>query len=165
MMHIERNQDDEFKDIRAIAQEVWPIAYGSILSQPQLEYMMEMMYSVPALRQQAEEKKHHFILVKDHDVSVGFASYELNSGDTHKTKVHKIYILSTRQGEGIGKLLLDFILNEAKSQNEKAVFLNVNKYNPAQHFYQKLGFSTVKEEVIDIGNGYVMDDFVMEKSI
>ncbi len=164
-MHIIRNQDSDFNDIRTIAQEVWPIAYGSILSQSQLDYMMKMMYSVSALRQQATEKRHHFILAIDDTVPVGFASYEFNSGGTHKTKVHKIYILSSRQGKGIGKLLLDFILNEAENQNEKAVFLNVNKYNPAQHFYQKLGFSIVKDEVIDIGNGYVMDDFVMEKSI
>ena len=73
--------------------------------------------------------------------------------------------MSTQQGKGTGKILLDFIAHEAKSQKNTAVFLNVNKYNSAQHFYKKLGFEIVEEVVIDIGRGYVMDDYVMEKEI
>lgn len=165
MMVIEKNTDDNFNDIRAIAKEVWPIAYSAILSREQLDYMMDMMYSVPSLQLQANEKGHHFILIKENNVSVGFASYELNCEGTNKTKIHKIYILSTQQGKGIGKILVDFITEIAIKERNCAVFLNVNKYNSAQHFYKKIGFEIVKEEVIDIGQGYVMDDYVMEKNI
>lgn len=163
MIVIENNTDSSFRDIIAIAKEVWPKTYGSILSEAQFDYMMEMMYSVSSLQVQANEKQHHFILAKENETSVGFASYEYNSNDTNKTKIHKIYILSTQQGKGIGKILLDYIAKEAKAQNNKAIFLNVNKYNSAQHFYKKLGFEIVEEVVIDIGRGYVMDDYVMEK--
>ena len=62
MISIINNTDDNFTSIRAIAEEVWPIAYGSILSQAQLDYMMEMMYSIPSLQQQANEKGNHFIV-------------------------------------------------------------------------------------------------------
>jgi ribosomal protein S18 acetylase RimI-like enzyme len=127
--------------------------------------MMNMMYSVDALQKQANEKQHHFILAKENNVSVGFASYEFGCNGTNKTKIHKIYVLSTQQGKGTGKFLLDFIADEAKRQNNTAVFLNVNKYNSAQHFYKKLGFEITEEVVIDIGQGYVMDDYVMEKKI
>jgi ribosomal protein S18 acetylase RimI-like enzyme len=58
--------------------------------------------------------------------------------------------------------MIDEIVKIAKSNNQKGVFLNVNKYNKAKFFYEKLGFVISKEEVIDIGNGYVMDDYVME---
>lgn len=165
MIVIEQNSDTNFNDIRAIAQEVWPKTYGTILGQAQLDYMMDMMYSVASLQKQASEKQHHFILAKENEISVGFASYEFDANGTDKTKIHKIYILSTQQRKGIGKLLLDYIANEAQKHNNKALFLNVNKYNPAQHFYKKLGFDIAKEEVIDIGQGYVMDDYVMEKKI
>lgn len=165
MVVIEQNSDNNFTDIRAIAQEVWPKTYGAILSQAQLDYMMNMMYSVVALQQQANEKQHHFILAKENNSTVGFASYEFNSNETGKTKIHKLYVLSTEQGKGIGKVLLDYIAKESKSHNNTALFLNVNKYNPAQHFYKKMGFEIDKEEVIDIGQGYVMDDYVMEKKI
>jgi len=165
MIVIEKNTDNNFTAVRAIAKEVWPIAYSAIISADQLDYMMEMMYSVVSLQQQASSKKHHFILAKENHVVVGFASYELNCDGMHKTKIHKIYILSTQQGKGTGKQLIEYIAKEAKNQKDVAVFLNVNKYNQAQHFYKKLGFTMVKDEVIAIGNGYVMDDYVMEKTI
>jgi ribosomal protein S18 acetylase RimI-like enzyme len=165
MIVIENNTDSNFTEVRAIANEVWPKTYSSILSKAQLDYMMDMMYSIATLQVQANERQHHFILAKENGIALGFASYELNSNETNKTKIHKIYILSTQQGKGIGKILMDYITNEAKAQNNTAVFLNVNKYNPALHFYKKLGFDIESEVVIDIGQGYVMDDYVMEKAI
>lgn len=92
MIVVEKNNDENFTDIRAIAKEVWPIAYGAILSKEQLDYMMEMMYSIESLQLQAKEKKHHFILANENDNTLGFASYEFNYSETKKTKIHKIYI-------------------------------------------------------------------------
>lgn len=165
MISIEKNTDFNFTAIRAIAKEVWPIAYGSILSKPQLDYMMKMMYSIDSLQLQADKKKHQFILAIENGFTLGFASFELSFGETKKTKIHKIYILSIHQGKGIGKKLIDYIETEAKNHHQEALLLNVNKYNIAQDFYKKLGFCIDCEVVIDIGNGYVMDDYVMEKVI
>lgn len=165
MIIIENNSDNNFTDIRAIAEEVWPKTYGTILSEQQLKYMMEMMYNVASLQTQANEKQHHFIVAKANNKAVGFASYEFDCNQTSKTKIHKIYVLSTQQGKGIGNLMLDYIAKEAKKHNNMALFLNVNKCNTAQDFYKKLGFEITKEEVIDIGKGYVMDDYVMEKKV
>lgn len=165
MIQIENNQDLQFTDIRAIAKEVWPVAYGAILSEAQLDYMMEMMYSVPSLQEQVTEKKHRFILAKEGETVLGFASFEFNYGKKPKTKIHKIYILTTEQGKGIGKQLIDFITNEAKKRHQKGLLLNVNKNNKAIRFYESIGFTISFEEVISIGHGYVMDDYVMEKSI
>lgn len=165
MITIQNNTDQNFTHVRAIAKEVWPIAYGSILSQEQLDYMMEMMYSVSSLQQQANEKGNHFILAFENEIPVGFAAYEFNYGKKPKTKIHKIYILTNQQGKGIGKALIDFISGKAKVRHQKALILNVNKRNVAIRFYERIGFIIVKEEVIDIGQGYVMDDYVMEISI
>lgn len=165
MIAIQKNTDPNFTSIRAIAREVWPIAYGAILSEAQLDYMMEMMYSIQSLQKQANENGNHFILAVEDDIPVGFAAYELDYHHTKKTKIHKIYILSNQQGKGIGRLLIDFITQQARQNNQDALLLNVNKNNVARHFYEKLGFSISYEEVIDIGQGYVMDDYVMEISI
>jgi ribosomal protein S18 acetylase RimI-like enzyme len=73
--------------------------------------------------------------------------------------------LTNHQGKGIGKALIDFIVNEAKERHQKGLILNVNKRNIAIRFYESIGFNISNEEVIDIGNGFVMDDFVMEKTI
>lgn len=165
MISIQPNTDDSFSSIRDIAKEVWPIAYGAILSQEQLDYMMDMMYSIPSLQLQAQTKKHRFILAIEEDTVLGFASYELNFGKKPKTKIHKIYVMSNQQGKGIGKELINFIANQAKLRHQKSLILNVNKKNSAIRFYESIGFTISYEEVIDIGNGYVMDDYVMEKAI
>lgn len=165
MISIQKNTDSNYTSIRTIAKEVWPIAYGAILSREQLDYMMEMMYSVPSLQKQSGEKGNHFILATENDIPVGFAAYEFNYNKKPKTKIHKIYILPNQQGKGIGKELIDFIINKAKERHQKTLILNVNKKNIAIRFYERIGFTISFEEVIDIGNGYVMDDYVMEKSI
>ena len=165
MISIQKNTDNNFTSIRAIAAEVWPIAYGAILSKEQLDYMMEMMYSVSALQEQANSNGNHFIIATENEIPVGFASYEFNYDGVPKTKIHKIYILSNQQGKGIGRILIDYISNNATKNNQIGLLLNVNRNNEAQYFYKKLGFAITREEVIAIGNGYVMDDYVMEKSI
>ncbi|BCY28452.1 GNAT family N-acetyltransferase [Flavobacterium okayamense] len=147
--------------IEQLARKIWPVAYAEILSQEQLDYMLDMFYSEEALLAQLE-KGHVFYLVKNTSGDyLGFVSFELNC-EPHKTKIHKIYVLPETQGLGLGKLLFEKVREEALKANQEAIFLNVNKYNNAQHFYTKLNFEIVKEEVIDIGHGYVMDDYVME---
>lgn len=145
-----------------LTKKIWPIAYGEILSKTQLDYMIDTFYSEVALRNLIDEKGHIFYLAQDEkEKFVGFVSYEINC-EPNKTKIHKIYVLPEKQGTGLGKYLIEFVQSKAVENNQKALFLNVNKYNKALFFYEKFGFSIIKEDVIDIGNGFVMDDFVME---
>ena len=143
---------------------IWPVAYGEILSKVQLDYMIDKFYNETALIE-LMQKGHVFYLAQDNnDNYVGFVSYEINS-EPSKTKIHKIYVLPETQGTGLGKQFFELVKQKAKENHQKAIFLNVNKYNKAIHFYTKLGFIKVKDEVIDIGEGYVMDDYVMEVTL
>lgn len=165
MITILPNSEPDFKTIRTIAKIVWPVTYGTILSKEQLDFMFEMMYSISSLQNQETKKHHHFIIAFENEIALGFASYEFDCEKTNKTKVHKIYILPNLQGKGIGKNMIEYISNEALGNKNKAVFLNVNRYNSAKDFYKKIGFKITKEEDIEIGNGYLMEDYVMEKEI
>jgi ribosomal protein S18 acetylase RimI-like enzyme len=127
--------------------------------------MLEMLYSLGSLTEHVESKNHVFLLAKEGDEALGFASYELNYSQQSKTKIHKIYILPSSQGMGIGKLLINRIIEIARSIGNEFLSLNVNRNNKAVEVYKKLGFEIIKEEDIDIGNGFYMNDFVMEKSI
>lgn len=147
-----------------LTKKIWPVAYGEILSKAQLDYMIDKFYNETALSQ-LMQKGHVFYLAQDDkDKYVGFLSYEINS-EPNKTKIHKIYVLPETQGTGLGRQFFEFVKEKAIENNQYIIFLNVNKYNNAIHFYNKLGFSKVKDEIIDIGNGYVMDDYVMEVEI
>ena len=147
-----------------LTNKIWPVAYGKIISLAQLDYMIDKFYTETALGE-LMQKGHVFYLAQDDDGKyIGFVSYEINS-EPNKTKIHKIYVLPETQGTGLGRQFFELVKIKAIEQDQKAIFLNVNKFNHAIHFYTKLGFTKVKDEVIDIGEGYVMDDYVMEVDI
>lgn len=165
MIEIIEAKVEQLDIIQEIAQKTWPIAYKDVISSSQIAYMLEMMYSKSALEEQLKVKKHHFILAKKGNEFLGFASFEFNCHSDGRTKLHKLYVLPETQGSGIGVKLVNFLSEKAKANHQSTIFLNVNKYNPAQNFYKKIGFVVAYEEVIDIGNNFIMDDFVMEKEI
>lgn len=155
----------DYQTIRDIAHETWPIAYGEILAKAQLDYMLGAFYNDEAIKDSVVNNGHHFILAKEGEQTLGFASYEHNYNQKPQTKIHKIYVLPQTQGKGIGKILIDFIENVAKENHSIALSLNVNRFNKALYFYQKLGFEIVDEIDIELDHGYLMEDFVMEKPI
>jgi diamine N-acetyltransferase len=161
MIHLEKITKNQLPIIKDLAYAIWPSTYGDILSNAQLEYMLDTFYSIANLERQIDNGQIFELFFEDNKV-VGFVAYELNCKETSLLKIHKIYLLPETQGKGFGKFMIDEIVNIAKSNNQKGVFLNVNKYNKAKFFYEKLGFVISKEEVIDIGNDYVMDDYIME---
>lgn len=150
--------------IQELACKIWPDTYGQILSPEQLDYMLQNFYNITSLEKQFDSGQ-VFLLAKEEGNFLGFAAYQINCKTEGKTKLHKIYVLPETQGKGIGKLLLQEVENRALLHGNTHLFLNVNKYNKAIDFYKSQGFVVVLDEVIDIGHGYVMDDYVMERVI
>lgn len=155
---------EQLSIVQDLAYKIWPDTYSEILSDAQLDFMLENFYALSALEEQFDNG-HVFLVAEEDKVFYGFASYEVNCKNTHKTKLHKIYVMPNTQGKGVGKLLLNEVENRARQAQNTHLFLNVNKYNKAQNFYEKQNFKIILEEVIPIGNGYIMDDYVMEKII
>jgi GNAT superfamily N-acetyltransferase len=170
---------DDINTIGFLAQQIWPNAYGAILKQEQISYMLNLFYSPDALMDQMKKLKHCFVLAELEEEPVGFASFSaLDKNGLHK--LHKLYVLPGKQGKGLGKALLDFIIEEIKIGNSDTkvqnaegsdpdepilLRLGVNRFNPALNFYERLGFAKIKEEKTDIGDGFIMDDYIMELKI
>lgn len=155
----------DYNLVHTLAEKVWPQTYKNILTQDQITYMFEMMYSQKSYNEQIEKKGHEFLLIRDESGYLGFASYELNYDNKPITKVHKIYVLPQTQGKGAGRALIDKISQIAADNNNTVVSLNVNRYNTAIRFYEKIGFIKAGQEDIDIGNGYLMEDYIMQKAV
>jgi GNAT superfamily N-acetyltransferase len=164
MIHYKTANISQVISIRNLAISIWNEYYISILSKAQIDYMLELIYSEEALKYQMTKGNQQFILAYKNEKPVGFCAYQINA-ENNKTKIHKLYVLLEFRKLNIGKYFLEYVFNLATANNQQAIFLNVNKYNNAKYFYEKEGFSMIKEEVIDIGNDYIMDDFVMEKKI
>lgn len=164
-MKIRQLTKEELTKVQSIALRTWPSTFAAILSPEQIQYMLNWMYSLDMLESQLD-KGHTFLLVEDDGKELGFAGFELNYAEGPKAKLHKIYLLPEAQGKGAGKTLILEVVDRAKKAGQKSLLLNVNKYNQkAIDFYLKMGFREIYKEVIDIGNGYVMDDVVMELNL
>lgn len=164
MIYIVKATTEDLPTIAEIARKTWPVAYGEILSQAQLEYMLNAFYSKESL-QANMDNGHEFILAIENDIVLGFASFEHQYQHKAKTKIHKIYMLPESQGKGLGKLLIATIEKTAIDNGSNNLLLNVNRFNKALGFYQKMGFNIIEEINIEIGLGYLMEDYIMEKKI
>jgi GNAT superfamily N-acetyltransferase len=153
---------DDIPLIRELCFQVWPQTYASILSPEQIEYMLERSYSSDSLKKQMDNGS-QFIFISENKEPVGFAAYFEKSPSIFK--LDKIYILPTQQGKGTGKLLVDHIIHEVKREGANALQLQVNRYNLAKKFYERLGFVVIDTKDFDIGNGFFMNDYVMEKDL
>jgi ribosomal protein S18 acetylase RimI-like enzyme len=146
-----------------MAMAVWPQTYIPIIGKEQVAYMLQLFYSPESLGQQML-RGDEFIICNDNGGPVAFASWgEIEPGIA---KLHKLYVLPGLHGKGIGKAMVAHIVSSLKKQGIAALHLNVNRYNyPAMAFYEKAGFSQFRDEDIEIGNGYFMNDHVLRLAI
>lgn len=165
MITISKATISDIKQIQNIVHITWPITYGEILSKEQLDYMLDLFYSDEALIDQYNKKEQLFYMIYEGETNLGFIGIEHDYNGEALTKIHKIYLLPETQGKGIGKKVIDEIEKLALDNNSTALILNVNRFNTALGFYKKIGFEVVDEVNIDIGNGYLMEDYVMEKQL
>lgn len=158
-LHIREAGVKDIAIIREIATITWPVAYGSYISKAQLDYMLDMMYSSTSLLDQISNG-HQFYIAEHNSTPIGFASVSKEEDNT--CKLNKLYVLPTAQKTGAGKALLKKTIHFAISHSASRMFLQVNKQNNAQHFYSKHGFTVREASVLEIGGGYIMDDYIME---
>ena len=162
MLKIRMATSKDIPLIRELKFKVWPQTYAAIVSREQIEYMMEMMYSEASLLKQMNDGC-RFIIAYDNNEPVGFASCQ--ETEPSLFKLHKIYVLNSQQGKGTGKFMIEYLLNDIRQKGGSALQLQVNRHNKARNFYEKLGFVTIQEADFDIGNGYFMNDYIMEKKL
>lgn len=156
---------DDIPVIQEIAYQTWPSTYGSIISEEQIRYMLDMMYSTDSLVQQMS-KGHQFFLSESEEKEnavMGFAS--VSDENNSVFKLNKLYVLPSAHKTGTGKALLNAVKEYAKQQGGKELILQVNKQNTAIAFYKSQGLTIQSENVFELDHGFVMDDYVMGISL
>jgi ribosomal protein S18 acetylase RimI-like enzyme len=160
-MHIRRAQLHELPILESLARQIWPSTYVHIISQAQIDFMLDWMYSSVALQAQFEEG-HEFYILNLKGIDSGFIALEwVTQNGGSELKINKLYVLPSLQGKGAGRALINKAIERAQASTTSSIFLQVNKANIAKNFYLKLGFDIREEAVFDIGNGFIMDDYIM----
>ena len=166
MVKIYKAETGDMQTVHDMAQVVFRHTYREILSSEQMEYMMEMMYSMPNLHEQIIQG-HHYYLAYEGDVPCGYVSVQHEGTGDDGAEVyhlHKIYVMPDCQDAGVGKALFNTVMDHvrtASSGKRARIELNVNKYNRAVGFYEHLGMKIIHEEDYPIGNGFYKTDYIM----
>lgn len=156
---------DELKLVRQVADAVWPVTFKEILSPEQIAYMMEMMYAAKVMDKEFDEGI-KFYGVFDGKNIVGYLIWGHYDGAPKTAKLHKCYLLTDYQGKGLGSMMLQKAKSMAHEAGYKHLRLNVNRQNAkAIKAYVRNDFKTIETVDNPIGNGFFMNDYVMEADL
>ena len=150
--------------VAKLAREIWEQHFTPIIGDAQVEYMLNKFQSSKAIASQLDEGWEYYIATREKEY-VGYIGI-VPTVSAGKMLISKIYVKNSVRGSGVGNLLLDFIEATSRARGFNLLRLTVNRFNDdTVKWYFRHGFKTVDEVKKDIGGGFFMDDFIMEKKI
>ncbi len=151
--------------IASAAKEIWEEHFTSIIGSAQTAYMLQTFQSESAISEQLRSGLWKYFVIEHNCVHLGYTAliFPKNSCDL---RLSKFYLYKKYRGQGFGRLALNQIEQIAYTEGRTAIVLSVNRHNTSSiKAYQAFGFYIEKEEVNNIGQGFVMDDYVMRKEL
>ena len=162
-MIIDVINENQLAIVESLAREIWTEYYTPFIGSDQVNYMLDKFQSRAAIAYQIKSEGYLFYLIEDDGNYIGYLGVKPNGQELF---LSKLYVHSSRRGQKFGKKAIRFLERLALKLNLNKVSLTVNKKNTSAIMaYKKLGFKNLGSSVVDIGNGFIMDDFKMEKYI
>ena len=147
-----------------MAEEIWTEHYAGLLSGEQIGYMVEKLQSERAIGEQLAHQGYAYYFLMDGEERAGYLAIQ-RQGDG-RLFLSKLYLYKERRGKRIASRALAFLEALCREEGLSSIWLTVNRGNAGSvAVYQRLGFRTVRSEATDIGSGFVMDDYIMEKPV
>jgi len=157
--------DEEIKLLAHTADAIWHEYWPGALSYAQVDYMVEKFQSVPALTVDIREKGYEYWLLENDGQLVGYTGVHAET-DAARLFISKIYLFDSERGKGFASKAFAFLEQLCHERGLGSMYLTVNKYNDlAKNVYFAKGFTITESVVTSIGQGYVMDDYIMEKKL
>ncbi|MFM7364731.1 MAG: GNAT family N-acetyltransferase [Cuspidothrix sp.] len=155
--------DADLEELRKVSREIWFTHYPTIISHAQIEYMLDKMYGIGVIEDEIYNQGIFYDKVLHNAKLVGYLSYGSEIIDNISyLKLHKCYLLPSLHGYGYGQKMLFHVYQKGREMNFKQIILNVNKRNEKGiKAYNKFGFKIIESKIIDFGNGFVLDDYIM----
>lgn len=152
--------EQDLRLLASLAHTVWNEAYEGIVSKPQILYMLDKYQSYEAMSRQIEEEDYTYCMIRSGSRPIGYYAIAPEEGDLF---LSKIYILKEFRHTGLFRKAIDCVRNDAELLGLDRIRLTVNRDNShAIEAYKAVGFRIVRDEDNPIGEGFVMNDHIME---
>lgn len=153
----------QIQELAGLATEIWHEYFVEIISKEQIDYMVEKFQSYEALSEAIEEENYTYFLGYEQGDLIGFCGVK---PDGDRLFLSKLYLHKDQRGKGLSSTLLKRALAFAEEQEKQAVYLTCNKYNQnSLDIYEAKGFKTIDSVKTDIGNGFIMNDYIMQLNL
>ena len=150
----------QIESVARLADEIWREWFPSIISESQIDYMLEKFQSAEAVGKQLSEGYRYFIIRKG-ETYVGYTG--VRPDPDGRLFLSKLYIKKEYRGRGYASETFSFLKELCKENGLHGIWLTVNKNNESTiNVYKHCGFKIIGEDVTDIGNGFVMDDYFFQ---
>ena len=157
-------QPQDIDTLLPVAHRIWHAHYPGIITVEQIDYMLARGYSRQVILDEIEHQGISWLVIRDDTTMIGFISVGPYGDDI--MKLHKLYLLPEYHGTGIGSRALKQVEQLALRHKAATLVLNVNRHNhKAISAYVRAGWQVADEVILDIGNGYVMNDYSMKKQL
>lgn len=158
---------EQLAKVATLAHEIWYEFYVPLIGRAQVDYMVAKFQNVAAMQSQIDQGYEYFLVKQDDAVGagreIGYCAVQEQGAEA--MFLSKFYLLKSARGSGTGRKCMEFIEGLARRRKLSLLWLTVNKGNPSVQAYQRLGFRIAEDLVMDIGGGFVMDDYRMEKAL
>jgi RimJ/RimL family protein N-acetyltransferase len=155
----------EVAELARMADEIWHEYWPERIGLAQTDYMVELFQSEQSLYRDITENGYCYWLLQDEGRVVGYTGARPEP-DTGRLFISKIYLYASERGRGYASETLRFLECYSREHDLTVMYLTVNKGNElAIRAYEAKGFVTTDSVETDIGSGYIMDDYIMEKTV
>ena len=154
--------DSAVGEIASLAEVIWHEHFTPIIGEAQVRYMVDKFQSFPALKEQIAGGYEYFQIFNN-DIFSGYIGIHEENNELF---LSKLYLAKESRGQHLATKAFDFLKNLCRERGLEKIWLTCNKYNThTLDVYHHLGLSTTRTQVADIGEGYVMDDYILEYEI
>jgi GNAT superfamily N-acetyltransferase len=155
--------EHDIRIVSALAELIWTQHFTPIIGRAQVSYMLQKFQRYESIYTQIHDG-YEYYLVNEKDNPSGYFAI-IPDYNSKKVMLSKIYLKLDVRGKGYGKKILQFIEEKTQSMHIDVLWLTVNRFNyDSINWYVRRGFKITKEVKTDIGGGFFMDDFIMEKT-
>lgn len=157
--------DDQLRQLAQLACGIWHECFPGIISIEQIDYMVERFQSYEAMCRQISEESYRYFLICDGDGICGYTGFRPEPEES-RMFLSKLYLRSDCRGRGLASAAIDWLCERCREDGLGRIRLTVNINNhQAINVYRHKGFAVVFDQKADIGNGFYMDDHVMELEV